>query len=590
MVYECLKLSEKYELDYLEVSENERQVSTRYDFYVFNYHHATMGWLDTKSVARLPGLKLTFVLETLRNDPFVLCPPDAFDVYCALDPTMKVEDKRVYAFPRPLEPAPPLRPYLELEIPVIGSFGFATPGKGFESVVEAVNREFERAKIRINIPPGTYSDPATFLLHNRDYAEYLIEMCRHTAKAGVEVEFTREFMNKEELIQWCGQNTLNCFLYDRNQPGLSATTDQAISSGRPLAISTNETFRHIHLAIKPYPFRSLRESIAVSQPEVLKLQDEWRPHNFALRFEEVLEKHHIFDKSHLNTAPLSSIILSKNVAPYRSSKHMLVSGVKRIARNLAPPILTKTMKRLCSPPPPAPAPQEAFLPSKLQPFSHSALQSHSQFNEDLLIDFLLGSKNEGFYVDVGANEPVYNNNTKRFYDRGWSGINIEPGSNLHLDLCKARPRDINLNLGVGSQSGELTFYQIESDPSLSSFDSETAQRMATYFGRTITPIPIVVLPLREILAQHALDKPIDFMSVDAEGVDLDVLESNDWENYRPTLLLVEMNNQPKEIIRFLNEHDFFLVFNNEYNGLFIDLKTSNPDLKTLLRNIANRIF
>ena len=95
MVFDCLKLSDKYDLDYLELSAQKRDISTAYNFYVFNYHHLTMGWLDTKSVRRLPGLKLTFVLETLRNDPFVLCPPDAFDVYCALDPTMNVTDKRV---------------------------------------------------------------------------------------------------------------------------------------------------------------------------------------------------------------------------------------------------------------------------------------------------------------------------------------------------------------------------------------------------------------------------------------------------------------------------------------------------------------
>ncbi len=101
MTYNCLKISQEIDLDYQEIDEKNREISTGYDFFVFNYHHITMGWLDTKTIRKLPGLKITFILETLTNDPFVLCPSEDFDIYCALDPTMNVPDPRVYAFPRP---------------------------------------------------------------------------------------------------------------------------------------------------------------------------------------------------------------------------------------------------------------------------------------------------------------------------------------------------------------------------------------------------------------------------------------------------------------------------------------------------------
>lgn len=561
MVYECLKLSDKYELDYLEVSANMRDISTDYDFYAFNYHHSTMGWLDTRSVKALPGLKLTFVLETLRNNPFVLCPSDAFDVYCALDPTMNIADKRVYAFPRPLEPAPPMRAFDEPRIPVIGSFGFATQGKGFELVIEAVNQEFEKAKVRINMPPGTYT--------NEEVADEIIQLCRATAKEGVEVVITRDFMSKDELIQWCGQNTLNCFLYNRNMPGLSATTDQAISSGRPLAISMNETFRHIHARITPYPLRSLKESIALSGAEVLQLQRDWQPQKFAEKSEEVLNDFGI--KERRNTA-VGTITL-KRVKP-------LVPRLKRLAmraaKELTPPGAVKIARRLR-------APKAALLPKTMTPFVHPLLQSHSQFNEDLLLDLLLSQKQNGFYLDVGANDPNINNNTQRFYDRGWSGINIEPGIKPYQDLCAARPRDLNLNMGVGSEKGTLTFYDIIGDTSISSFDRETAQKMATAFGRKIVPTPITVNPLRDIIAQHAPETAIDFLSVDAEGVDLDVLKSNDWEKYRPSIVMVEMNNEVVGITNFLNSKNYILVFNNQYNGIFVDLKTSDSQLSAMLK-------
>jgi len=96
------------------------------------------------------------------------------------------------------------------------------------------------------------------------------------------------------LINWCAQNTLNVFLYNRRiGNGLSATTDQAIASGRPLSVSTNPTFRHIHTYIKPYPYLSLKGSIETTAPLVRKIQEDWGPRNFVLQFEAVLKENNV---------------------------------------------------------------------------------------------------------------------------------------------------------------------------------------------------------------------------------------------------------------------------------------------------------
>jgi hypothetical protein len=306
MVYQSLLFSDAYELDYLEVTPTSRLIPNNYDFYFFNYHISDMGWLDTKSLRHLSAPKITLVLEVLPNQPFFWCPADDFDAYCVLDPTMNVVDKRVYAMPRTLEVPAAIAPYHEPEIPVIGSFGFATPGKGFETLVDAVNREFEQAIVRINIPKMIeVNENHAWKFHKRDHTEYLRELCEKVAKPGVKVVVTQDFMTKDELIDWCAQNTLNCFLYSRFQPGLAATTDQAISSGRPLAVSTNQTFRHIHRYIQPYPLRGLRESIATSQPQVLQMQKDWHPANFSRRFEEVLADLGLFSGSESKQAKVS---------------------------------------------------------------------------------------------------------------------------------------------------------------------------------------------------------------------------------------------------------------------------------------------
>jgi hypothetical protein len=241
-----------------------------------------MNWVDTGKLKKIPGLKVTMVLEVLPNDPFVMCPENHFDAYCVLDPSLQHKNRKVFAFPRPLELAGEIKPYIEPAVPVIGSFGFATRGKGFQHVVDAVNKEFDKAIIRINIPFGN------FVPDSESYSNFLANLCREKAKPGVEVQVTHEYMSKAELIDWCSQNTLNCFLYDRNIPGLAATTDQAIVAGRPLSVSANETFRHIISYLPPYPTWSLKDSIEKSQPVVKQMQHDWSPKNFAVKFEKML--------------------------------------------------------------------------------------------------------------------------------------------------------------------------------------------------------------------------------------------------------------------------------------------------------------
>ncbi|CAN5150217.1 hypothetical protein BH09BAC2_BH09BAC2_17070 [soil metagenome] len=283
MVYECLKSSKKFSIDYLEVDINNRQISAEYDFYLFNYHPATMHWLDTRSLRKYLKNVGTVILEVLPNDPFVLCPARHFDYYCVLDPTIKSK-KNIYSFPRPLDKFEGELPVVHNQTPVVGTFGFATKGKGFQHVVDAVNKEFDKAVIRINIPYGD------FVPDSKEYAAFLADVCKKRAKPGVEVIVTNDFMDKDELINWCACNTLNCFLYDRDMPGLSATTDQAIVSGRPLSVSNNDTFRHITHYLTPYPAWSLKDAIEKSIPVVRQMQQDWTQEAFASKFEKLLSE------------------------------------------------------------------------------------------------------------------------------------------------------------------------------------------------------------------------------------------------------------------------------------------------------------
>ena len=84
--------------------------------------------------------------------------------------------------------------------------------------------------------------------------------------------------------------------------------------------------------------------------------------------------------------------------------------------------------------------------------------SYAQNHEDVMLWRALKHVQNGFYIDVGANHPSDDSVTRAFYERGWSGINIEPLS-LHMAQLKAdRPRDINLQFAVGVEDGEIELF------------------------------------------------------------------------------------------------------------------------------------
>lgn len=203
------------------------------------------------------------------------------------------------------------------------------------------------------------------------------------------------------------------------------------------------------------------------------------------------------------------------------------------------------------------------------------INSFSQYGEDLVIDGIFGNKSEGFFIDIGANDPLIFNNTKRFYDKGWSGINIEPNPLLYKRITEQRIRDINLNIGVGQINQKIPFYLISAD-TLSSFNKDDAERNCSNFNeKIINVITIPMVTLTEIIASYAKGRSIDILSIDVEGYEMEVIKGNDWTQYRPKLILIELgfNTDTFEIFTFLRENGYELVFRNHVNGIFINIRS-----------------
>lgn len=163
--------------------------------------------------------------------------------------------------------------------------------------------------------------------------------------------------------------------------------------------------------------------------------------------------------------------------------------------------------------------------------------SYAQNFEDLMLWRALKHIENGFYVDVGANDPELHSVTKAFYDFGWRGINVEPVDQWYRKLEIERPEDINLKVAAGAQKGTIPFYEIP-NTGLSTFSEVVAREHETKWGFKFQKIDVNVETLTYILSNYQIDT-IHFLKIDAEGAEREVLIGVDFTKFRPWILLVE---------------------------------------------------
>lgn len=168
------------------------------------------------------------------------------------------------------------------------------------------------------------------------------------------------------------------------------------------------------------------------------------------------------------------------------------------------------------------------------------VESYSQQGEDLILRILFEGVQRGFYVDVGAFHPFRFSNTYYFYKRGWNGINIDATPGAMKAFNRYRPRDINLEAAIAKNHREMTLFVFK-DGALNTLSPELAEEESKQENRSVSSRKTVrTLTLLEILdAYKPANQQIDFLSVDAEGYDLEVLQSNNWKKYVPKVVLCE---------------------------------------------------
>ena len=186
-----------------------------------------------------------------------------------------------------------------------------------------------------------------------------------------------------------------------------------------------------------------------------------------------------------------------------------------------------------------------LIPEKLKNFiSYSEEQeyqriSYSQYGEDLIIENLINGFDTGFYIDVGAYHPIRFSNTYLLYIKGWRGINIEPRPGSKILFDQFRPDDINIELGISQHGGKLSYYNFH-EGLQNTFKKGFIKKADPQLNPSKSTLLVQTKLLSDIVAEYQhLISEFNLLCVDAEGADLEVLKSNDWNVFKPDIIVVE---------------------------------------------------
>ena len=309
-IFDVLKSSAKYNfvraecasLEDLHAAISQHQPAA----IIYNYHHSVLPWLATKIAVRTFRNNITSIdipqigiihevtqsvadtATSYRRKYFLghqsRLSNTLFDYYIAPDPTLLLKNPNVYKTGRHVPE------YTNNNTPpaklTVGSFGFGTPKKGFEYIVEMVQREFDEAIIRFNIPSADFGDA------QGSGAKAIAENCRKIiVKPGIQLVITHDFFDKQSMLDFLSKNTVNAFLYeDTGNRGLSSAVDNAMAVKRPVAISNSTMFRHLFDVMPSVCVKenSLSAIIKNGFSPLQKHYDEWSAENQLWEYERIV--------------------------------------------------------------------------------------------------------------------------------------------------------------------------------------------------------------------------------------------------------------------------------------------------------------
>ncbi|MGL5447130.1 MAG: FkbM family methyltransferase [Rhabdaerophilum sp.] len=163
--------------------------------------------------------------------------------------------------------------------------------------------------------------------------------------------------------------------------------------------------------------------------------------------------------------------------------------------------------------------------------------SYAQRLEDYHLNLVFSEQERGIYVDVGGGHPVADNVSFHFYLRGWRGLIIEPQQSLARLYANTRPRDTVAAFPVGDRDGEVEFHRVDRLHGFSTIVEQNAKG-AGEFGVGYKTEKLPIRRLSGLLDENKLEH-IDFLKIDVEGAEKDVLAGLDFSRHRPKVMCIE---------------------------------------------------
>ena len=194
--------------------------------------------------------------------------------------------------------------------------------------------------------------------------------------------------------------------------------------------------------------------------------------------------------------------------------------------------------------------------------------SYSQDKEDIIISRELKNIKKGFYVDVGCYHPIEINNTALLYNKGWNGINIDISSYSIKLFNIIRPDDLNLNLAVSNKNKLISFFYQKKLSKISTINKIKSKKI---FQGKIKIKKIISKSLTKILDETKYkNKFIDFLNIDAEGSDYQVLKSLNFSVYNPKLICIEIypNNGNFSKFNILKTYSYKFLIKKKYKHIW----------------------
>lgn len=529
LVYQLLRESTKYEINYIECDDMKTIVASynaiHPDIIIYNYHPSLFGFLvknynvmrSLHNVKHI-GLITDGTLDVLQNPKIhdnlkmgsnvgtTFCPP-IFDRYLFMDPET-VETSYI----KKVLPTIPYFEPTEDTIPnqkvVIGSFGFGGKDKGFDDLIRMVENEFDEAVIRIHIPFATYGDP-----DGSGAKERVLECKKVITKPGIELIATHEFLSELEILNFLHANDINIFLYNDvyKSQGIASTPHFAIAVNKPFLVTNTSKTRHlIELSSEiDCNVSNIKTALERGSSLVDIFTDSWSRKNtltsYERVFDELILEEHFYGASN---PPVDSILASAFATDYK-----------------------------------------------------------------------------GVCIDIGAGDGKLGSNTMYFERRGWNCLCVEPNPvyEKYIRSCRRNVVTSAITSDVSDTTKPLKVVKVtttavhDGDPphqygALTSL--ETDQNLYNTFksqGRILEEyeIPIKVQSLTDCIEENNFPTTIDFISIDTEGTELDVIKSIDFNKIHVSIFVVENNFKTNEVNEYLSQFGYKKYLEHEENDFYI---------------------